>query len=228
MKPGTALTATAAAVLVALTACSREPAADTAPPAPGVASVSGGEPPDRSPGRPRAAADAAGGGAALKVAGPTPVLVQELKWDDLVPANYRPDEIIAKYSLAPLTDNDPRAIKLYEELRAALQAAPVVKELDGKMVRLPGYVVPLESDGQRTSEFLLVPYVGACIHVPPPPANQTIYVIAEGAGAQVKQLFDAVWVTGKLEVRRARSELADAGYVLHASHVERYRARSRN
>ena len=75
----------------------------------------------------------------------------------------------------------------------------VVASLDGKRVQIGGYVVPLDFDATRVKEFLLVPFVGACIHVPPPPPNQIVYVKAEG-GVDVKGTFDPVWVTGTLTV----------------------------
>ncbi len=67
--------------------------------------------------------------------------------------------------------------------------APVVKELDGQQVKLPGYIVPLEvSEEGRTTEFLLVPYYGACIHVPPPPSNQIVHIFSE-MGVRVEDLY---------------------------------------
>ena len=71
----------------------------------------------------------------------------------------------------------------------------LVRAYDGRRVRLPGYVVPLQHDGQALTEFLLVPYVGACVHVPPPPANQLVYVEA-GVDFESEGLFQAVMVTG--------------------------------
>jgi len=68
----------------------------------------------------------------------------------------------------------------------------------------------------------LVPYYGACIHVPPPPANQTVYVNAEPGRGTRPKLFDVVWVTGTLRVERVESELAAAGYALEAIKVEPY------
>jgi hypothetical protein len=96
---------------------------------------------------------------------------------------------------------------------------PVVKEFDGKRVRIGGYIVPLDFDATRVTEFLLVPFVGACIHVPPPPANQIIYVKAE-KGFDVQGTFDAVWVTGTLKVTTAFTGLAEAGYTIDAEKVE--------
>ena len=97
--------------------------------------------------------------------------------------------------------------------------APVVESLGGKRVHIGGYVVPLSFDATRVTDFLLVPFVGACIHVPPAPANQIIYVkIAQGF--DVRGTFDPVWVTGTLKVTPAFTGLADAGYSLEAETVE--------
>jgi hypothetical protein len=97
--------------------------------------------------------------------------------------------------------------------------APVVAELDGKRVRIGGYVVSLDFDATKVREFLLVPFVGACIHVPPPPANQIVYVKSE-AGFEVSGMFDPVWVTGTLKATTAHTGLAEAGYSLVAEKVE--------
>src|SRR5262245_48065158 len=95
----------------------------------------------------------------------------------------------------------------------------VVASLDGKRVQIGGYVVPLDFDATRVTEFLLVPFVGACIHVPPPPPNQIVYVKAE-KGIEVRGSFDPVWVTGTLTVTPAFTGLAEAGYSLAAETVE--------
>jgi len=97
--------------------------------------------------------------------------------------------------------------------------APVVESLGGKRVHIGGYVVPLNFEATRVTDFLLVPFVGACIHVPPPPANQIIYVKVE-QGFDVQGTFDPVWVTGTLKVTPTFTGLADAGYSLEAEKVE--------
>ena len=103
--------------------------------------------------------------------------------------------------------------------RSSEGPAPVVAELDGKRVHIGGYIVPLDFDATRVKEFLLVPFVGACIHVPPPPANQIVYVKTE-QGFDVQGTFDPVWVTGTLKVTPAFTGLAEAGYSLEAEKVE--------
>jgi len=97
---------------------------------------------------------------------------------------------------------------------------PEIKsELDGETVKIGGYVVPLDFNATKITEFLLVPFVGACIHVPPPPANQIIYVKAEN-GFKIGGLFDPVYVTGKLAAKITPTGLAETGYTIDADAVE--------
>ena len=98
-------------------------------------------------------------------------------------------------------------------------APAVVKDLDGKRVRIGGYVVPLDFEATNVKEFLLVPFVGACIHVPPPPPNQIIYV-KTAKGFDVEGSFDPVYVTGTLKVASQYTGLAETGYSLDADKVE--------
>jgi hypothetical protein len=98
-------------------------------------------------------------------------------------------------------------------------APSVVTELDGKRVRIGGYVVPLDFEATTIKEFLLVPFVGACIHVPPPPPNQIIYVKA-AKGFDVAGSFDPVYVTGTLKVASQYTGLAETGYTIDAEAVE--------
>lgn len=99
------------------------------------------------------------------------------------------------------------------------QPASVVAELNGKEVEIGGYVVPLDFDAFRITEFLLVPFVGACIHVPPPPANQIIYVTA-AEGFEITGPFDPVKVSGTMTTEAAITGLADAGYRISANRIE--------
>jgi hypothetical protein len=102
--------------------------------------------------------------------------------------------------------------------------------LDGKTVRMPGYILPLEFSGKDITEFLLVPYVGACIHTPPPPPNQIVHVKSDKPVANVT-VFSAVWVTGRLSAVSAKKTLSlvdgasdiNVGYSLQASVVELYK-----
>ena len=156
----------------------------------------------------------------VQTAGPDENGIVELDWDALIPDDWRVDELMKEYNAEDLGDDDPRARNLMEKLKAFWKEAPVVRDYDGKLVKLPGFIVPLEMDAMTIDEFLLVPYYGACIHVPPPPANQTVYVVTNANHAYRGKLFDTVWVTGTLTVERLSSELGDAGYRLDARAVE--------
>ncbi len=142
-------------------------------------------------------------------------------WDQLIPEDYVPDDTLSGLDLSGYADNDPRAIALLEQLRASWHDTPVVTALDGERIRLGGFVVPLESDGTFVTEFLLVPYYGACIHVPPPPPNQVVHVQMDRPGLRAR-LFDAVWLTGTLRAQRHTGEIADAGYTMRPDRAESF------
>ncbi len=85
--------------------------------------------------------------------------------------------------------------------KIARQRSSSRAELAGKDVRILGYVIPLAFEKEKVTEFLLVPYYGACVHTPPPPANQIVFVRSE-LGTEIDGLFTAVWVEGRLGVER--------------------------
>ncbi len=145
----------------------------------------------------------------------------EIEWDDLLPPDWNPQALFDDINLDDMTDSDPRAIDLMRRLREEWDRAPVVERMNGRRIRIPGFVVPLEGDGKTIREFLLVPYFGACIHVPPPPANQLIHVMPDKA-IPAKWNMVPVWVSGLLTVARIESELGNAGYQLRAIKVEEY------
>ncbi|WP_051227438.1 DUF3299 domain-containing protein [Oceanospirillum beijerinckii] len=145
----------------------------------------------------------------------------DLEWDDLVPDGFRADAILDQYDperIAQLTDDDPLIQEIMGKLEEAYRSAPVVGALDSQPVRLGGFVVPLEVTPEGITEFLLVPFFGACIHVPPPPSNQILYVKSEIPVSE-DTLMDAVWVSGRISVEGATTELAQAGYTLYAEHI---------
>ncbi|UJF18614.1 DUF3299 domain-containing protein [Vibrio sp. SS-MA-C1-2] len=97
----------------------------------------------------------------------------------------------------------------------------VREELNGSEVKIPGFVIPLEGDDKVITEFLLVPYFGACIHVPPPPPNQIIYVKME-KGAPIAELWDVIYVVGTLKTETHNNDLAETGYLIDATRIEAY------
>ena len=151
--------------------------------------------------------------------------VRRLEWDDLMPADWDPfallDELFASVSPEQLMDGTEEAERMMAEYRAAFASAPVVSELDGQRVQLPGFVVPLDFSGTAIGEFLLVPYYGACIHTPPPPANQIVHVRLDEP-YPLEDTFEPVWVTGTLRTERKLHEVGDAGYVMESVEVAPY------
>lgn len=147
--------------------------------------------------------------------------VEALEWDALMPPDFSFEQVYGNQDFGDLEDFDPRAQRKLDEMMQALQSAPVVPELDGKMVRIPGFVVPLDGEGQKVTEFFLVPYFGACIHTPPPPSNQIILTRFE-PGTKLEGLFDAVWITGTLKVESFSHEVAASGYSIEAYRIEPY------
>ncbi|HHX36002.1 MAG TPA: DUF3299 domain-containing protein [Gammaproteobacteria bacterium] len=147
--------------------------------------------------------------------------LRTLKWEEMVPADAPPlPPPTALHDLNQLGD-----ILAQESGPAAEQQhpnAPVVPELDGLMVKLPGYIVPLViDDNSRITEFLLVPYFGACIHVPPPPSNQIVYVHSEG-GVAMGDMWQPYWIEGKLSVESFSSDMGDTGYRAEAQSIYPY------
>ena len=163
----------------------------------------------------------------LAVAGP-PVAAQdevrEIEWEDLMPEDWDPFsklDALMSDDIGNLSDDSAQAEMLMNAYRDAVRSAPVVGALDGWQIRLPGFVVPLDFEGTEISEFLLVPYFGACIHVPPPPSNQIVYVQTV-AGYPIRELFDPVWVTGVIRTQAHLNDVGDAGYTMQATIIEPY------
>ncbi|QJR36143.1 DUF3299 domain-containing protein [Gemmatimonas groenlandica] len=102
------------------------------------------------------------------------------------------------------------------------KSTDTLKKLEGKLVRIPGFVVPLDDFQEEGAEFLLVPYYGACVHTPPPPPNQIVMVEMGGKKAVKLNLFDAVWMSGRLKIASVESPYGTVGYQLEGLKVEPY------
>jgi uncharacterized protein len=153
-----------------------------------------------------------------------PVLVngiRQLKWDDLIPKNWDPYAAYKGLDLSKMRDGDPRTREAMDKVRESWNNAPVVNDLNGSTVRIPGFMIPMDTNKDEVLAFLLVPYFGACIHTPPPPANQIIDVKATPP-VRGSRMMDTVWVTGKLSTVRSDSPFGTVGYRLAAQHVEPY------
>jgi uncharacterized protein len=145
-------------------------------------------------------------------------------WDALVPADWDPMKDLKGLNLSILNDADPRATAALAKLREAWDNAPINAALVGQLVRLPGYLVPLEETKDGLKEFLLVPYFGACIHSPPPPANQIVHVLPKTAAKGLRSM-DTVWITGVLTGTRTDSYMGMSGYRIEATQVVPYAER---
>jgi hypothetical protein len=118
--------------------------------------------------------------------------------------------------------------KKVAELRRS-KAESVNPDLSDKSIRMPGYLLPLDFSGKMVTEFLLVPWVGACIHTPPPPKNQIVYVKYE-KGFEVHSRFTAVWITGVMSTQATTNNLyltdgtsdINSGYMVQAELIESY------
>lgn len=151
---------------------------------------------------------------------------KKIEWDELVPKNWDPAKPFRELKLETLNDADPRVMKVLEIMKREWGHAPINPEFDGKKVKIPGFVVPLEEQGHAVTEFLLVPYFGACIHVPPPPANQIIHVISAKPIPNLR-MMDTVWVAGEMKAARYSTHmpmgLSNAGYQINSIAVTAYK-----
>jgi len=150
-----------------------------------------------------------------------PVSYGTITWDDLVPKDWDPMKGFSQADIGAMQDGDPRAMKLLRRMQEAWDNAPTNAALENQAVRLPGYVVPLDASKAGMREFLLVPYFGACIHVPPPPANQIVDVHLREPDKKI-EMMDAVWVSGRIRAQRSSTTMGASGYVLEAVAIEKY------
>jgi hypothetical protein len=122
-------------------------------------------------------------------------------WQTLIP------ELERSQQLAPINHD----VQL-EERAPQIKSGGLVHALDGQAMRMPGFIVPLESDGNKITEFFLVPFFGACLHLPPPPPNQIIHV-KHPQGIDMIEPWEVVWLSGEMQVKATDIEgLASAGY----------------
>jgi len=170
------------------------------------------------------------------------LIITEITWEDLMPEGE--DELLETLYLEFYQDFEQKLLQGSTSLAAAARQQEtdissisegsvddtmeqigtfnVVEELDGKRVRVPGYVVPFDfSANAEHKEFLLVPYFGACLHTPPPPPNQIILVKAETA-AKIVNIEDPVWLEGTLTTGEFLSDLGNSAYELNLSKLEPY------
>ncbi|WP_120500037.1 DUF3299 domain-containing protein [Roseovarius sp. EL26] len=138
---------------------------------------------------------------------------REIGWDDLIPKGVPYSEIIGEGEMDEVNDTwnpiyDANATKLNDKL-------------NGAYVRMPGFIIPLELGSKGVTDFILVPYVGACLHTPPPPANQLVFVKADPPWPN-QEFWAPIWVTGVIRTQLQSTEIAKTGYSLSADNIEFY------
>jgi hypothetical protein len=146
--------------------------------------------------------------------------VTAIGWEDLMPEGE--EERLQKMYAAQMAAMYSIAEGSAADTATQIGSFNTVDTYDGKKIRMPGYTVPFSYDAKaEISEFLLVPYFGACIHAPPPPPNQTIFVRTDKP-ILLKDLPQAVWIEGTLHAQKQESDLADAAYIIDLTRVEKY------
>jgi hypothetical protein len=144
-----------------------------------------------------------------------------LQWDDLMPSGWNPRAALGGIDVSRIAEGSADELELQRKMRKIWDNAPVRADLEGQRVRLPGYAVPLEYSTGAIREFLLVPYFGACIHSPPPPANQIVMVRLQRP-TRIRTM-DACWVAGVLGIEHTSTDWGVSGYTLIGHQVDEYR-----
>lgn len=141
----------------------------------------------------------------------------ELEWRDLIPEEERGWRFSQVGEMLGVVQHG----QLNSPFEPQDREVHLNTEYNGHQVRLPGYMVPIRYDGVMVKDLLLVPYIGACIHVPPPPPNQ-IVLVTTSKPYEMTGYFDAVYVTGRLTTIAVETELAEIGYVMTGARIEPY------
>ena len=134
----------------------------------------------------------------------------KLTWADLLPEG----ETALPPGLQGFIDHDGPDLSRQQPASSGVRT-----DWNGQIVQLPGFIVPIDYDATGVTAFILVPYVGACIHVPPPPANQLVFVTTQDP-YESDGLFEPVRVTGMFGTAATSTQLAQIGYALSADTVE--------
>lgn len=137
----------------------------------------------------------------------------EITWEELLPPGLPYSEIIGEGEMDELNDTWR---PIFDE-----NATKLNPKFDGAYIKMPGYIIPIDLSTDGVTSFVLVPYVGACIHTPPPPPNQLVFVTTDTPWSS-DDLWEAVWVTGHIQHEIQSTEVAETGYVLKADAMEVY------
>lgn len=162
-----------------------------------------------------------------------PLNYKTIEWTDLMPKEDLDALMNPPSYIAEIVDGSPEdqmsnqmanaiGAATDDKYQQALVSTKVITKMDGKAIRLPGFIVPLEfDDNQVITQFFLVPFFGACIHLPPPPPNQTIFVNYP-KGMKLETLVDPLWISGVLTISMIKNDMATAAYILEMDAFEEY------
>lgn len=134
-------------------------------------------------------------------------------WEDLIPPGVPYSEIIGEGEIDAIKDT---WLPVFDD-----NATKLNKKLHGAYVKMPGYMLPIDLSAAGVTSFIMVPYAGACVHTPPPPANQLVFVECKEPW-QSESMWDPVWVTGRMRHELQYTSVADIGYAMEAELIEAY------
>ncbi|MFL0798077.1 MAG: DUF3299 domain-containing protein [Cellvibrionaceae bacterium] len=162
-----------------------------------------------------------------------PTHFKNIKWEELIPKEDLDVLMSPPAYLDDIEDGSPEdrisgmiqnqiEAAMDDRYQQALVSTNIKPEMNNAAVRLAGFVVPLEfNDDQVITEFFLVPFFGACIHVPPPPPNQILYA-KYPKGFTLENLYDPFWVSGTLKTTLMENDMATSAYTIEIHSVELY------
>ncbi|MFA6192161.1 MAG: DUF3299 domain-containing protein [Sulfurimonas sp.] len=138
-------------------------------------------------------------------------------WSVLIDPIFNQEKVVQFYKdkIADVKENSKEEILIYAELQEELKKAGNNRAVEGKRVKLEGYLVPIETDGERVSQFLFFPNQAACIHVPASPANQTIFVtVKKGEGVLMEDAYEKITLYGTIHLETAKVATGTASFVI--------------
>ncbi len=139
--------------------------------------------------------------------------VRDLRWHELSPPGYNPGRYLQQLDIGRLGDSDPRAVQAMQKIQQEWDAAPAVSFADDQPVRLTGFPILLEPGQGLSRSILLVPYYGACIHRPSPPANQMVMVVLKNPMPRNMDHLP-IWVLGRIYPARTATQYGKAAYTI--------------
>jgi uncharacterized protein len=156
---------------------------------------------------------------------------KSLNWDELIPADWDPLQPLKGLDLDRLNDDDPRTREALFAIGEAWKNAPIIPGLNGQRVKIAGFVVPLDVNKKKVKEFLLVPYFGACIHVPPPPSNQVVHAINAKVNNEKENevlkkaalIQGPITLGGIIQTSSSDTAMGSAGYRIQVEAIEEYK-----